>query len=81
MNFGASASSFAITWIREPKCSSGPLGLLCDDRDTQSDSPSGGSAEINAMNPSTSLVDGRVELIVRAQTHAATSLEYDFLDP
>jgi hypothetical protein len=33
------------------------------------------------MNPSTSLVDGRVELIVRAQTHAATSLECDFPDP
>jgi hypothetical protein len=56
-------------------------GLLCDDRDTQIDSASGRSADISAMKSSISRVDGRVGLVVRAQTHAATSLECDFPDP
>jgi hypothetical protein len=58
-----------------------PLGLLCCDRNTQSGSRSGGNAEINAIEPSTSRVDGRAGLVLRAQTHAATSLECDLLNP
>jgi hypothetical protein len=55
--------------------------LLCDDRDTQIDNPSDGGAAISAMNSSISLVGGRNQLVVRAQTHAATSLECVFPDP
>lgn len=69
------------TWIREPRCPADRSGLLCCPVTEPFGCPTHGGVRSDAMKSPTSRVDGRLGLVVRAQVHAATSRERDFLDP